>query len=303
MREFLKNYEVGEPFFLRNLVLAPVLAKTHGGDGYTVLEQAIQNKTARIFDRGNVQTVELDYIGDRPLFIMEGEEILGALQNRVVNTSVVIEEPQTVHLPVVCVEQGRWSGDSQFRESMTVAYPSLRAILASSVYQSLKTRLDFSANQGEIWESVDRTLKSLQVHSATQSMHDAFQTMEEEIQHYLEYLEDVDDRMAGFIAVVGGEVIGADVFGSPALFQKVREKAARGYIIEALTRRHQTSPRIDRDFVAGFWDRIKRKRYEAYPAVAHGKEYRFQRQGWVARGLIVDDQMVHFSAFPVPTGG
>ena len=303
MRRFLKNYEIGEPFFLRNLVLAPVLAKTNGGDGYMVLEQAIQSKSARIFDRGNVNTVELDYLGDQPLFIMEGEEILGALQNRVVNTSVVVEEPHTVHLPVVCVEKGRWSGNSQFRESQTVAYPSLRAILASSVYESLKTRHEFSANQSQIWQSVDQTLKSLQVHSATQSMHDAYQTMEEEIGHYLEYLEDVDDRMAGFIAVVGGEVIGTDVFGSPALFQKVREKAARGYIIEALTRRFQTSPLVTRDFVTDFWESLQRRRYEAYPAVAHGKEYRFKRQGWVARGLVVEDQMVHFSAFPVPTGG
>jgi len=98
-------------------------------------------------------------------------------------------------------------------------------------------------------------------------------------------------------------VIGTDVFGSPALFRKVREKAARGYIIEALTRRHQSSPLIDQNMVQEFWDRMKRRRYEVYPAVADGQEYRFKRQGWVARGLVVNDQMVHFSAFPIPTGG
>lgn len=298
MRRLLKGYEVGEPFFVRNMVIGPILANHGDGISFTLLENAIENKDARILDRGRVDTVELSYRGNNPLLLIEGEEILGALQNRVISTSVYIREPEPVYLPVVCVEEGRWSGGVEFKESETVAYPTLRAILASSIYESLRYVGDFHADQNKVWDSVKKTLETFSVSSMTYSMHDAFETLEQDISSYMEYIEDTGDGMAGFIAIAGGRLMGIDLFGSTNLFKIAHKKVIRGYILEALSRRNEPTPAIKRSSLTKFWESLTRKKFEKYPAVAEGTEFRFRRNGLVARSLIVDQKLVHLSVFP-----
>ena len=46
------------------------------------------------------------------VLILDGEELVGAKQNRIVNTTILIPAKETVLIPVSCVEQGRWSYDT-----------------------------------------------------------------------------------------------------------------------------------------------------------------------------------------------
>ena len=46
---------------------------------------------------------------DRMVLILDGEELVGIKQNRIVNTTILIAANTTTVIPVSCVEQGRWS--------------------------------------------------------------------------------------------------------------------------------------------------------------------------------------------------
>ena len=55
------------------------------------------------------------------VLIMDGEELVGVKQNRIVNTTIVLPPKSTTVIPVSCAEQGRWSYDTKhFRSEKRV---------------------------------------------------------------------------------------------------------------------------------------------------------------------------------------
>src|SRR3954469_8683629 len=47
---------------------------------------------------------------DKPVLLYEGEEVLGAQQNRTFDVSVLVPARSHLQVPVSCVEQRRWDG-------------------------------------------------------------------------------------------------------------------------------------------------------------------------------------------------
>ena len=66
-----------------------------------------------------------------------GEELAGAKQNRVLNTSILLKEASETKIPVSCTEQGRWSYASKaFSESGNVMAFKSRSRKTRSVHKS-----------------------------------------------------------------------------------------------------------------------------------------------------------------------
>ena len=66
---------------------------------------------------------------DSNVLLYEGEEVLGAQQNRTFDISVLVGAGSKLHVPVSCVEAGRWDGArhaEDFEAAPQTAYPELR---------------------------------------------------------------------------------------------------------------------------------------------------------------------------------
>lgn len=61
--------------------------------------------------------------------MLEGEQIIGLKQNRIVNMSILIKENSELPVPVSCVEEGRWGVDNRRKKpySDSIASANLRA--------------------------------------------------------------------------------------------------------------------------------------------------------------------------------
>ncbi len=293
---FLNDVRAEEPMMLRNLVLVPLLGEG-GREEFSVLDEAIETGAAKVVDSQSISAVYLDYTGSLPLYIVDGEEIIGALQNRVVNTAVLVEEQGRVTLPVSCVEEGRWSGSSIFRSSHASAYPSLRALLASSVTDSLSRRGKFDSDQSAVWRIVSSTLKSVNVRSRTMSMHDMYIGLEKELDRYIEELEFPQDTV-GFLAWSGDEFLGMDLFGNRILFDKLWRKLLRSYALEALTKGATSFP--NRSKIDELLESLKKRTLRKFPAVCAGEEYRCKTTDFVGRALLKGEYLIHMAFFPNP---
>lgn len=76
------------------------------------------------------------------LLLVEGQELIGAKQNRVLNTTVLIKPKSKVTIPVSCVEAGRWHFQSrEMREGERLVPNLLRYKLKRGVYESLKKKI------------------------------------------------------------------------------------------------------------------------------------------------------------------
>lgn len=288
--------EVGEPFFLRNLLVVPLRWEAPPSDGFLTLDQALPHNRVRLLETGKVEEVIVDFRGEGRLFLLDGEALRGAWQDRVTNTAVLMEAGRT-RVPVSCVEEGRWAGDSTFEVSGVAAFPSLRSILSSTVTQNLLRTRRFRSDQQEVWKTIRESLRSLHVRSQTQSMHDLYDGLRREVERYVEAVA-FPEGTTGFAALAGEEVVGLDLFGTEVLFLALKDKLLRGYALDALNRAGGYTP-ISLDPLHRFLNALEETPLSAAEGVALGRELRGTRPPVTARALLYEDRLIHGSAFPL----
>ncbi len=142
LKEVTPSVRIGSPIERQNLSIFPLFAEDVAhAPRYATIGSALLAGTAKITEiseGGSVPTVNLENLTDIPVLIIDGEELLGARQNRISNLTVLAPGKKTIPLPVSCVEQGRWSYRSrEFAESPDIMYREARAKKARAVSRNL----------------------------------------------------------------------------------------------------------------------------------------------------------------------
>jgi ARG/rhodanese/phosphatase superfamily protein len=115
-------------------------------------------------DGGSVPTIKVFNHADIDALILDGTELRGAKQNRMVNVTVIIGKHSETPIPVSCVEQGRWAYRSRgFASSKRTVASKLRNRKAHMVAENLGRTQRAATNQGEVWARVDGYIKPADV--------------------------------------------------------------------------------------------------------------------------------------------
>ena len=117
LNSFLSGIRPGPPIELDAVIVphlaGPLVAEAAEAD---LLEEAIARgatEVAELDEAGRVARVQGAHGGDRLLLLLDGEELVGAKQNRIVNLTILVAAGQSLHIPVSCVEAGRWARRSR----------------------------------------------------------------------------------------------------------------------------------------------------------------------------------------------
>jgi hypothetical protein len=302
----LNSVLVGQPQNHANMSVYPLYIKNGHQRGYQTLDEAIQAKTLDVTEAnegGSVPTLKVKNTGTLPVLLVVGEELIGAKQNRVLNTSLLVPAEQEMNIPVSCVEQGRWSYSSrQFSSSPTTSHLELRFAQVKNVTKNLEKRNAYDSDQGAVWGEVSRKMSAHDSSSRTMAMHDMYDQQEDKLKGYLDALQpriEADNAPQGMLVAINGEVVGADIFDHPTTLQSLWPKLMRSYALGALERqgKDEATKPLEPERIQQFLTTVQTVPEKVYDSVGLGKDVRLDSEEVAGSGLLWDDKLIHASVY------
>jgi hypothetical protein len=294
----LPDVRVGEAVRHEALAVFPLFSVLNEGLDYLLSDEAIQAGAVtieEISEGGSVPNLLVTNRGDSRVLFLEGEELRGAKQNRVLNTSVLVAAHSQTPIPVSCVEQGRWRYRTKhFESGGSHSSSKLRHILKKSSYESMKAGLGYASDQMEVWNEVSRQMASLGSSSETTAMSDTYETYQGRLIEFRERLKYIEGA-TGLAVAVGKSVVAVDIFDKPSTCAKVWDRLLTGVVMDALEKdpTDQVAQQAD---VEGLLARLGDCSWELAPAVGEGQEFRYDAEPDThASALVCGGSVLHGS--------
>ena len=289
-----------------NITVAQINYNTSKLDSIISLHEAFEKKLIVVNElegTEQVNTIELENLGNSYIFILDGDILKGAKQNRVVNTSVLVAPKAKIMLPVSCVEEGRWNyKSSRFKPSNEVAHRSIRYQKANFISESKKlNRSDFNTDQNSVWNEVNNVSCSIEFSSPTNSHSDVFEQFTEEFEDITKKFQ-VQPQANGLIIFIGDQMVACDIFNNNKIYTDYFKKIIKTSAIDSkIKKKNEKLTSLDRlqiiELMNLVFDKFNTSKEDASltPGVSEGIETRLNVKDTTFYGLSHKGQPVHQS--------
>jgi len=299
IKDLISNLKPGHVSTYKGLTVIPLFPKLNEELEYISLRQALMDETldiTEISEGGSVPDLKVLNKGDKPVLAIDGEEIKGAKQNRVLNTTILIKEKSALVIPVSCTEQGRWTYQSRkFNDSDVIMARNARMNKERAVMRSLDLDSSYRSDQGRIWDDIEYLSERRDVRSSTSAMRDVFTHHEKDLQKYIDHVKATKDQR-GIICAIDGEISGMDIVSRADVYAQLHEKFIRSYAIE-LSKDEESNVDFDDSKLKKFIDDILGTEEKGYESVGYGKDYRYRGVSAIGSSLIYEKIPIHTTFF------
>jgi hypothetical protein len=296
INQFLTDLTLCGPQSLGHVRLYPLLGDNRSDLQLLDLDEALESGLAEITevsDGGSVPELLVANKAAKDLIIFDGEQLIGAKQNRIANATVIVPAHSTLPIPVSCVEQGRWHYNTRrFAAGKEFAYPSLRSSKHKDVTHNLRQRRKAEANQSAIWSDISLKAERMAVHSSTSAMADIFEAIADKEVDRVPFVS--KENQVGYLAFIRDGFAGGDIFSTPGFCRRKMEKLVRGYELDSLDDVLQF-PRVTPGRVI---ELIRNARHDVLGTVGKGIERRFESHCIQGAWKEIDGTVIHLAAFP-----
>jgi hypothetical protein len=286
---------------VHGLSVVPLLC----GEGFSgfphldLVEDAISKESVRITetsDRGEVPVLKVENKGDQPVLILEGEELVGGKQNRVVNITVIVHAGSSLEIPVSCMEAGRWayrrrefdSGEALFRARS-------RAVQKESVIACMREEGSFRSDQRAVWNEVSQSLGEMGASSSTSDFRAGRERVSLRIEEFVNGFR-ATDRQVGAVFISSTGVLGMELLGTPDLFKRASGKIVRSFAFEVLS--EESIEDIRSDETESWWKKVLNASISMHSSPGPGDVVKLNNPDLIGSGLLWNNALVHFSCFP-----
>jgi len=300
MRDRLQNVQLGKVQHFRNVSIYPLFLEARAVVDHLVLKEAIEQDLVvirEVDEGGHVPELVVVNNADKPLLILDGEELFGAKQNRVLNTTVLLRKKTATIIPVSCTEQGRWHYEAKtFKDSGYIMSPRIRGVKNRSVQESLYRSGNYQSDQGAVWSGIHEQAVDASVQSPTGAMRDIHEARKADVGDYEQHFPCLDGQQ-GILVAIGGSVVGMDMVSNGGSYAMLHSKLVKSYLMDAILRETEPSKPVDEATARQFLDDIAECRVDRYKSVGHGWDLRYEGRRLFGSALEYRKGLVHLAAF------
>jgi hypothetical protein len=294
----LSGLEVKGPAVAGQAAVFPVFGGTAAGAEYMLLDDALKRGLAGVEEKGgggSVPVLVLINKSDTHVLVLQGDEVIGGKQNRIINVSVLAPPKSVVDLPASCVEQGRWRYVSRRFSAGDKAFLKLRLELHEQVTQRRRETGMPLSDQGQVWRRVAEELSAAEAPSPTGAMRDAYErkrTSLLELERRLPYVEGA----TGLICAVAGRIAFAETFDRPAACRRAWPRLVHSLVFEPGGDASEANAPAA-EAARCIFTECERATIEEYPSPGVGTDLRLTSERVIGSALAIGESVIHCSLF------
>jgi hypothetical protein len=298
--ELLQRVEVTPPRQVSTLQVFGLHWPNPSRVAYRTLDESLTSGELTLTEQseaGQVQTIRVVSRAPVPAFLLAGEQLVGAKQNRVLTVSVLVAGQTTLAVPVSCVEAGRWHGQSSaFASAGTLAHGTLRRLICRHAGESYRSAGTPASRQTEVWQEVAHKLTALGTVSASGALQQAYADYRGRL---ATNRFPAPEGASGAAFSRGGRLLGVDLFDQPATLRRLWSKLVQSYALDALGHADAPAPLMSPAWVRRWLRRASRARAETFVSVGLGQDVRLWGERLVGAALVMEDWPIHLELFEV----
>ncbi len=248
LNDHLSHHHAGPPQQLDGLTVFPLFVERPRFDfdfpplEFTTLaakDSGEPVEVREVSESGRVPNLIVENGSPRYAFLLDGEELLGGKQARVVNSSFLLAPHSTSTIAVSCCEAGRWNRQRNGFGSEHRSMPSsLKAQKVTRLSRNLREGRGHDADQSAVWRDIADYSSLRGVQSRTSAMGDVFAADQQQIGAMVDRAE-VSPGQVGIVAVAGNRLLSVELFASPELYQQVHKRLMHSFATEVSIRRRR----------------------------------------------------------------
>lgn len=296
----LSGVSVGNATTLNDLMFVPLFFATAPRLSYVSLTEALASARVTIGEvdeHGRVSELTLTSTADAPVLGIEGEELMGAKQNRMLNTSILVPAGSSITLPVSCTEAGRWSYTSiHFQSSGYIAPRSVRHRSNWAVTKSLADARGFVSDQSGVWSAVDQFSERHAHQAPSRAMRDVYEARRDALCEQLRQVR-IQSEQIGLGVVAEGVCIGLELVSRPEIYSALHERLVASYLLDLPSGLPEGLRRAPEDAVNNMLRDLRAG--DAVPHTSPGAGRSFRLNTPFAHGAVLafEGEVLHLCAF------
>ena len=278
------DWRLGAPVTHNNLTVFPVLAdETRSTEEFITLDEGLRSRKIRITeigadgrshtirpnqrssDNAEVNRLLVTNNSGKTLVLTAGEIVIGGKQDRIVGHDCLVSASnKPVPIDVFCVEHGRWQtgaamGQSQRPGGATATDSGFAAAKSVMASPQLREKAQAMKDQSQVWSEVAKAERANGVSSSTGTLNRVYG--DKQVNAKLDSFDKslgpklIGKNIVGAVVAIDGDIVSADVFANPGLFQAYWPKLLKSYALQAVSSARSVSQRADRASAEAFLSR------------------------------------------------
>ena len=314
IKEHLSQVRLGQPQRHADITLFPLFDARQSDLEYQTMDPSLMLGDLEINEinqGGEVPLLEAHNRVNEFILLLDSEEIMGAKQNRVLNTSILLPRKKRTTIPVSCTEAGRWAyASASFQSSGNMMPKAARARKMKSVTATTASvaaacaagapvppvACCYASNQSEVWEDVSCLHKKSAVSSLTSAMSDVYEAIREKIDRLTDPFEMLPGQR-GVLVLKDGEIMGLDLLSQPDAYAQLHRKILGSYVMDsAIEGATATRQNTDAEAQAeAFLEELSTAEGEAHKSAGEGTDVRYDSPTLSGTALMHEEQLIHAS--------